>query len=139
LPNLPFLLASPGTWARSLFLPLTEPLYPMGVGPITLSVGHLLPFGPPALYTALELLAFAGALWLYGRYRARIGAGVLILALVPLLFAFRSPSNYFAFLPWLALYAAYQAARECTTKDTKDTEGRKIGVSVGARVGKVGG
>jgi len=45
-------------------------------------------------------------LWLQIRYRALIGDAVLLLALVPLLFAFRPPPNYFAFAPWLALYAA---------------------------------
>ena len=100
-----------------------------------------MPFGPPALYTALELLAFAGALWLQWRYRERLGAGVLVLALMPLLFAFRSPSNYFAFLPWLALYAAYQAAKENTTEDAEGTEGRAMAVGAGveARVGRAGG
>ncbi len=115
LPNLPFLLISPGPWLHSLTLPMSEPLYPLGVGVIVLSMGHVLPFGPPALYTALEAVAFAAALAASVRWRAVLGDAVLLLPLVPLLFAFRSPADYFAFAPWLALYAANGvfAARQC--------------------------
>jgi uncharacterized membrane protein len=105
LPNLPFIILSPSAWLRSLFLPVSEPLFPQGIGIMSLSLGHLLPYGPPALYSTLEVLAFAGLLWLQLRYHRQLGDAVLLLAVVPLFFAFRSPPNYFAFVPWLALYA----------------------------------
>lgn len=110
-PNLPYMIASPGAWAHSLLLPVAAPLFPMGIGPISLSTGHLLPYGPTALYTVLEVTALAALLWVQWRWREGLGAAVLVLALVPLLFAFRSPSNYFAFAPWLALYAVCTTAR----------------------------
>ncbi len=109
LPNLPYIIASPGAWFASLWLPVSPELFPMGMGLITLSVGHLLPYAPPWAYTTLEVGALAAALWAAWRWRARLGDAVLPLALVPLFFAFRSTPNYFAFMPWLALYAANRA------------------------------
>ena len=106
LPNLPYMIMSPAAWSRSLLLPVSEPLFPQGIGFMSLSLGHLLPYGPPILYSGLELLAFGGLLWLQFRYHRQLGDAVLLLAVVPLIFAFRSPPNYFAFLPWLALYGA---------------------------------
>ena len=123
LPNLPFLLASPSPWLHSMTLPMSEPLYPLGVGAIVLSMGHALPFGPPALYTALEALAFVAALAACVRWRAKLGDAVLLLPLIPLLFAFHSPADYFTFAPWLALYAANRVfvARQRTVS-SPDTE-----------------
>jgi putative flippase GtrA len=106
LPNLPYIVASPGVWFQSLWLPMSEPLFAMGTGIVALSMGHLLPYPPPAVYAVLELAALVAALWAYRRWRPQVGDAVLVLALLPMFFAFRSPPNYFAFAPWLALYAA---------------------------------
>ncbi len=124
LPNLPYIIASPGAWLTSLFLPMSDPLFPQGIGIMTLSLGHLLPYGPPALYAALELLALVAVLWFQAHFHARLGDAALLLALVPLLFAFRSPPNYFAFAPWLALYAANRvyAARIMSSALQKETQ-----------------
>lgn len=105
LPNLPYILMNPAAWTHSVLLPATDPLFPMGMGIEAISAGHLLPFAPPPVYMALEVLAYGGALWCQWRWADQLGAGVLLLALVPLYFAFRSPTNYFAIAPWLALYA----------------------------------
>jgi hypothetical protein len=111
LPNGPFLVASPLAWFTSLWLPLSEPLFPQGMGLIALSLGHLLPFGPPVLYALLEVAALGITLVSTIRFRRQLGAGVLVLALIPLFFAFRSIPSYFAFAPWLALYAVQCRAR----------------------------
>ncbi len=105
-PNLPYLIASPGAWLTSMALPVSEPLFPMGMGLITLSLGGWLPYLPTAAYSVLMLAALVGALWAYARWRPQLGEAALLLALVPLVFAWRSPANYFAIAPWLALYAA---------------------------------
>jgi hypothetical protein len=75
------------------------------MGIVELSTSHILPLGPQALYAVLEVGALGTALWIFARARTRIGASGLVLALLPLFFAFRSTPNYFAFAPWLALYA----------------------------------
>ena len=107
-PNLPYLIASPGAWLTSMALPVSDPLFPMGMGLITLSLGGWLPFLPTLAYSALALVTLAGALWAYARWRPQLGEAALLLALLPLFFAWRSPANYFAIAPWLALYAAHQ-------------------------------
>lgn len=111
VPNLPFIVASPGAWWSSLWLPQSEPLFPMGMGVIALFTGHLLPYVTPRIFTLLELVALIGSLVAAVRWRAALGDGVLLLALIPLLFAFRSLPNYFGVAPWIALYAANLAYR----------------------------
>ncbi|MEO7003002.1 MAG: hypothetical protein ABI068_14395 [Ktedonobacterales bacterium] len=105
-PNLPFIILSPAAWWNSLWLPVTAPLFPEGVGLVGLSTGGALPFFSPMLYTALEVVTLLAALWAFIRWRPKLRESALLLALLPLLFAFRSLPNYFAVAPWLALYAA---------------------------------
>ena len=117
IPNLPYLIASPATWWASLWLPITEPLFPLGVGIVALAKGHLLPYAPVALYTALEITALIGCLWAQARWREKLREAVPLLALIPLYFAWRALPNYFAIVPLLALFAvgslrALPAARE---------------------------
>jgi hypothetical protein len=106
LPNLPYMIASPGAWFQSIWLPVTEPFFPYGDGLVTLSIGHLAPYMPPIVYALLEAAWLVGVLWSAARWRVWVGEAMLVLALVTLFFAFRSLANYFAFAPWLALYAA---------------------------------
>ncbi len=104
-PNLPFLIASPGAWWASLWLPLTAPLFPLGVGLVALLTGHVAPWLPAALFTSLEAAALLGGLWAQWRWRAWLGDAVPLLALIPLYFAWRSLPNYFVIAPLLALFA----------------------------------
>ncbi|HEX8996672.1 MAG TPA: hypothetical protein VF812_11630 [Ktedonobacterales bacterium] len=112
IPNAPFILLNPHAWVTSVLLPISGGLFPQGMGLVTLSLGRILPGWPPLFFTVLEALAFVGTLWLYIRYRTVLGESVLLLALVPLAFAFRSPANYFAIAPWLALYAMLMLDRK---------------------------
>jgi hypothetical protein len=134
LPNLPYLIMSPGAWAESLLLPMSEPLFPQGIGIMILSLGHLLPYAPSIVYSVCELLVLVAlpvlVVWLQKRRGVMLGDAVLIVALVPLLFAFRSPPNYFAFAPWIALYAAngIYVARSRLPVAPASVEGIKVGV-----------
>lgn len=112
LPNLPYLLASPAQWWRSLWLPVTEPLFPLGVGLVALARGHLAPFAPPVVYTALEVGALVVCLWAMWRWRAHLREAVPILALLPLFFAWRSLPNYFVLAPLFALFAVGALSRD---------------------------
>lgn len=133
LPNVPYILMNPAAWMHSVLLPATEPLFPMGMGIEAISAGHLLPFAPPLVYTALEALAYVGMLWCQWRWADQLGDGVLLLALVPLYLAFRAPANYFAIAPWLALYAlsvrywnpGALRAETASTAVSLDTKGAK--------------
>jgi hypothetical protein len=106
-PNLPFAIASPLPWARSLLLPVSLPLFPGGVGFIGLARGGVLPLWPQPVYTLLELAAFAG-LAAYFAFRRPMPRPelALLLGLLPFALAWRSLVSYFALLPVLALYAA---------------------------------
>ncbi|HET9110097.1 MAG TPA: hypothetical protein VFN78_04650 [Ktedonobacterales bacterium] len=116
VPNLPYLIASPGAWWASLWLPQSEPLFPMGMGVIALFTGHLLPYIAPRFFTLMELLGMGAALFAAVRWRRYLGDATLLLGLVPLLFAFRSLPNYFGVAPWIALYAANMAYRAYASK-----------------------
>jgi len=111
LPNLPYVIASPAAWWTSLWLPLSEPLFPLGVGLVALAKGHVTPYPPAALYTALEAVALLACLWTQWRWRERLGEAIPLLALIPLYFAWRSLPNYFAIAPLLALFAIGALAR----------------------------
>ncbi len=115
VPNLPFLLLNPLAWLHSLWLPITDPMFPMGEGIVALSLGSLLPFAAPSAYAIFELIALGACLWAGWRWHHLLGDGLPLLALIPLLFAFRSLPNYFAFAPWLALYAASQLYKSPNT------------------------
>jgi uncharacterized membrane protein len=119
IPNLPYLIASPGAWWSSLWLPVSEPLYPLGVGIVALAKGHLLPYAPVALYTALEVAALLACLWAQARWRPILREAVPLLALIPLYFAWRSLPNYFAIVPLLALFAVGALRRPAVVEPGK--------------------
>ncbi|GEM_PF-4545 len=114
LPNLPFLINNPRAWFQSLWLPMSDPFFPAGMGFVALSIGHMLPFAPPWFYTALELCTLGVAL--YSAWRWQPGDAMLVLAVLPLFFAYRSLPDYFAFVPWLALYAANRRYCQVSTR-----------------------
>jgi hypothetical protein len=86
-------------------------MFPMGVGLVGLSVTHLLPFFPGWIYTFLEACAMLLSLFCYWRlcrYRPEVA---MLLAVVPLFFAWRSLPSYFycAAYPLFILMAAKKA------------------------------
>ncbi len=117
-PNLPFIIASPAAWWQSMWLPLSVATFPQGMGLVTLALGRFLPALPKAAFTALEIATMGVILWLYARYWRWLREAGLLLALLPLFFAFRSPPNYFAVAPWLALFAWLWLWREREAKPT---------------------
>lgn len=123
-PNLPFIILNPPAWWESMWLPLSTAVFPQGMGLVTLALGRMLPPLPKLVFTALEIAALGGVLWLYARHRERLREAAPLLALVPFYFAFRSPPNYFAVAPWLALFAWLWLRRE--------RSGRTTGLDTGA-------
>ena len=94
--NLPFILWDAHASLVGVLAPVADPMFPDGVGVITLSVIHLLPYFPGWLYTLLEGLAMIGALYWYWRICRRYPEAAMLLAVVPLFFAWRSLPSYFA-------------------------------------------
>ncbi len=120
-PNLPFALANPAAWAKSLFLPVSLPLFPDGVGLVALARAGILSLWPTQVYTALEVLALGAlVLWLLVARRSPRPELVLLLGMLPLALGWRSLASYFAWLPAIALYAVIAALRANSEQATSD-------------------
>jgi uncharacterized membrane protein len=94
--NLPFLLWNWQAWVAGVLAPMADPLFPVGVGLIDLSIMHVLPFFPTWVYLMLEGLALIGGLACYWRWCPRSPEIAMMLAVLPLVFAWRSLPSYFA-------------------------------------------
>jgi hypothetical protein len=101
--NLPFILWSPQAWLAGVLAPVADPMFPLGLGLIELSVNHVLPFFPSWVYGMLEGVAMLVALaWYWSLCRKRPEAAML-LAFLPLVFAWRSLPSYF----FCSIYPAF--------------------------------
>lgn len=103
--NGPFILADAGAWLRGVTAPVADPMFPRGAGLIFLAIDHVLPLWPAFVYTALEMVAFAACLAVAWRSRRTSPDLGIVLALVPLFFAYRSLFSYFFLLPLFAFAA----------------------------------
>ena len=105
--NLPFIIASPIAWFHSILVPMTDPMFPLGYGPITLALSQLIPFGSAHLWTLLVALITLGLLYFQWK-RPAITRDGIFLGLVPLWFSWRSPMNYLVLIPILAAWVGIQ-------------------------------
>lgn len=121
--NAPFILNNPHAWLAGILAPEVDPMFPFGNGVICLSLVGILPLWPSGIYLALEVLALAGCLWWYWREGQRIPEAALVLAPLPLFFAWRSLTTYFYFaaLPAVALLLARQFDSARATTPTTPT------------------
>ncbi len=107
VPNLPFILASPGPWLKSLFLPMTLPIFPSGIGLVGLARWNLLPLWPSAAYTMLEFTALGGLLLWFARSKVMPRPAIaLVVGLLPLFLAWHSAFSYLIAIPTCAVYAS---------------------------------
>jgi hypothetical protein len=103
--NLPFVIADPHAWLAGVTAPLADPMFPRGAGIIFLVLNDVLPIWAPPVYTALEAAAFViclAAAWRARRSSPEVG---VVLATLPLFFAYRSLFSYFFLLPLFAFAA----------------------------------
>jgi hypothetical protein len=105
LANLPFILADPRAWIAGVSAPVADPMFPRGAGLIFLTLNDLLPLWPPLVYTGFEVAAFAACLAIAWRTRRSSPELGVVLALLPLFFAYRSLFSYFFLLPLFAFAA----------------------------------
>jgi len=103
--NLPWMILSPREWFASLFLPVSLPLLPDGSGIIGLAIAGVTPLLSARAYAVVEIGLWLLALAWYWRYAQRAPFVCLVLTLLPLLAAWRSPERYFLPLSLLALIA----------------------------------
>jgi len=106
--NAPFIALNAQAWWLGLVTPVAEPMFPRGAGLVFLSTTGALPLFPAGAYLALEAVAAViVVLVAWWRRHASPELGV-VLAMVPLFFAWRSLFSYFFLLP---LFASAAVAR----------------------------
>jgi hypothetical protein len=93
--NLPFIIWNPAAWLSGVLTPVADPMFPMGVGIVDLSITHLIPYLPSMVYQALEGGAILGSLIVYWHVCRKCPEAAMLLAIVPLFFAWRSLPSYF--------------------------------------------
>jgi hypothetical protein len=98
-----FILKSPGAYFSSIMGPMSDPMFPMGIGVISLFVSGVLPMAPKIAFSIAELVAWGGSVYAFWRSRLLLPASVAALGALPLFFAWRSLVNYFYLVPILAL------------------------------------
>lgn len=93
--NLPFILWNPHAWLAGVLAPIADPMFPMGAGLISLSSTPLLPVFPQLVYDVLEAATMLAALVWYWRICKTRPEAAMLLAVIPLFFAWRSLQSYF--------------------------------------------
>lgn len=127
--NLPFILWNPQAWVAGILAPLDPLMFPMGVGIVGLSVTHLVPYLPQHVYTALEAIAMLGSLVWYWRICRKHPEAAMLLAVVPLFFAWRSLPSYFycaAFPLYILMVAKRSPASSKVVTVASDKEREQV-------------
>jgi hypothetical protein len=103
--NAPFFISDPELWIASMAAPMTDNLFPLGVGIISLVSGGLLDIQTPLIFTVLEAaIAIAAIIW-YFFYCPRYPYTGPVLSVLPLFFAWRSLWAYFFYIDIIVLAA----------------------------------
>jgi hypothetical protein len=101
--NVWFIAADPRLWLSSMLAPITDRMFPLGVGLISLVTSGLLDIRSPLLFTALEFGVYALSLVWYWFYCRRYPNAGLVLSVLPLFFAWRSLWTYFFYIDIILL------------------------------------
>ncbi len=102
--NLPYVVQDYYLWLGSIFAPLTGDLFPSGVGIVTLVMAGIVDIGSTPFLVVELAVMLAGAVWYYRNCRRYPNTG-LVLAVLPLFFAWRSGWSYFFFIDIILLVA----------------------------------
>ncbi len=103
--NAPFIMSEPKLWLSSIMSPMTDDLFPLGVGIITLISGGILDIQSPLIFGILELVIGGLAVIWYFRYCPRYPHAAPLLAVLLLFFAWRSLWPYFFYIDIIILAA----------------------------------
>lgn len=96
--NLPFIMWNPQAWFAGVMAPINDPMFPMGVGIVGLVGSPFLhTYMSSTVYSLLEYVVFYPLCmaWYWRLCKSRPEAAML-LAVLPLFFAWRSLPSYFA-------------------------------------------
>jgi hypothetical protein len=98
-----FIAADPGLWFSSVCAPITHDMFPLGVGIISLVTGGAADIQSPLLFNIMEIaVAAIAVVWYFCKCRRYPEAG-LLLAVLPLFFAWRSLWGYFFYIDVIIL------------------------------------
>ena len=116
--NLPFILWNAQAWLAGVLAPVADPMYPSGAGLVALGLTPLFPLLPAAVYTALEALAMLFCIVWYWRICKSRPEAAMLLAMLPLFFAWRSLPSYFYCIA-LPLFIVPLASRDTIVVDSR--------------------
>ena len=103
--NLAFILTDLDLWFNSVVAPVTDNMFPLGVGIITIVSGGFLDIQSPLPFAIIEIaIAASAVVWYFFRCKRYPQTG-LILAVLPLFFAWRSLWGYFFYIDIIVLAA----------------------------------
>ncbi|MGD9143693.1 MAG: hypothetical protein PVG61_07600 [Dehalococcoidia bacterium] len=98
-----FLAKDPGLWINSVAAPVTDNMFPLGVGIVSIVSGGYADIQSPLIFTILELaVAVAAVLWYFFKCYRYPETG-LLLSVLPLFFAWRSLWGYFFYVDVIIL------------------------------------
>lgn len=101
--NAYFIALDPRLWFRSISSPMTEPMFPFGVGIVAVVNSGLINIRSPLSFTVMEAIVFLGSGAWYIRNCARYPHAGPVLAVLPLFFAWRSLWSYFFYVAIIVL------------------------------------
>jgi hypothetical protein len=101
--NGPFIAQSPSSYFSSIAGPMSDPMFPLGVGIIAIFVGNVAPMVSKLAFTLAEVSVWAASAIAYLRWRALVPVTGVVLGALPLFFAWRSLVNYFYLVPLFAV------------------------------------
>ena len=101
--NAYFIIDDPSLWLRSIASPMTEPMFPLGVGFISLVTSGLIDMQSSLPFSILEVIVLIIAVIWYFKNCVRYPESGLVLAVLPLFFAWRSLWTYFFYIAIIIL------------------------------------
>jgi uncharacterized membrane protein len=101
--NLPYIWQEPRLWAASVLAPMSSSFFPLGVGIVALVSAGYWQLQNPLVFTGLEALTGVLCLAVYYLNCRRAPYLGIVLAVVPLMFAWRSLWSYFFYFDVILL------------------------------------
>jgi len=114
--NAPFIIAAPQVYLSSVLAPLTANFFPMGNGLISLVTSGIIHLDSLVLFSVMEIVILVGCVLWYKRYAKRYPHTGIILAVIPLFFAWRSLLGYFYIVDIVLIAAILSQQRNSTAK-----------------------
>ncbi|MFC1865839.1 hypothetical protein ACFLYB_03910 [Chloroflexota bacterium] len=101
--NAQFIISDPKLWMSSVLAPMTGNLFPWGIGIVSLVSGGVFEIQSPLVFSVLQIIVCVSALVWYFNNCLRYPNSGLLLAVLPLFFAWRSLWAYFFYIDIIIL------------------------------------